>query len=39
MYEVAVETFNRIARVIRAGTSAEEVLDAAESIHDAGYTI
>lgn len=39
MYDVAVETFHRIAGVIRAGTTTEEVLDAAEYIHDAGFTI
>jgi Xaa-Pro dipeptidase len=39
MYEVAVETFHRLASVIRAGTTTEEVLDAAEYIHESGYTI
>lgn len=39
LYEVAVEAFQRIAAVIRDGAPVEAVLDAAESIHDAGYTI
>lgn len=39
MYDVAVEAFERIAGVIRAGASTEAALDAAELIHDAGYTI
>lgn len=39
MYDVAVEAFQRLANVIRVGTSTEEVLDTAEYIHDAGYTI
>nr|HET6904234.1 Xaa-Pro peptidase family protein [Ktedonobacteraceae bacterium] len=39
MYEVAVETFNRIANVIRPGATSEEVLDAADYIHQAGFTI
>ncbi len=39
LYTVAVEAFERIATVIRAGATVEAVLDAAESIHTAGYTI
>jgi len=39
MYEVAVEAFNRIADVIRPGATSEEVLDAGDSIHQAGFTI
>ncbi len=39
LFDVAVEAFERIAAVIRAGATAEDVLDAADSIHDAGYTI
>ncbi len=39
LYDVAVETFSRIASVIRAGASVEDVLDAAEYIHTAGFTI
>jgi len=37
--DVAVEAFNRIASVLRDGATAEEVLDAAEYIHAAGFTI
>ncbi len=39
LYDVAVEAFNRITSVIRTGATVEEVLDAAEYIHDAGYSI
>lgn len=39
MYDVAVEAFTRIAEVIRPGSTTDEVLDAAESIHAAGFTI
>ncbi len=39
MYDVAVETFERIASVLKAGASMEDALDAAELIHAAGYTI
>ena len=39
MYEVAVEVFRRIAAVIRPGATTDEVLDAAEYIHAAGFTI
>ncbi|MEO6889044.1 MAG: Xaa-Pro peptidase family protein [Ktedonobacteraceae bacterium] len=39
MYDVAVEAFTRLASVIRAGSSSEEVLDTAEYIHSSGYTI
>ncbi len=39
MYEVAVEAFERIARVVRAGATSDEILDAAEYIHQAGFTI
>lgn len=39
MYDVAVEAFNRIVDVIRSGATSEEVLDAAEYIHQAGFTI
>jgi Xaa-Pro dipeptidase len=39
MYDVAAEAFKRIASVIRTGASTEEVLDAAEYIHSAGYSI
>lgn len=39
MYDIAVEAYNRLANVIRAGTTTDEVLDAAEYIHESGYTI
>lgn len=39
MYDVAVETFERIAATLRAGATADDILDAAEYIHTAGYTI
>jgi Xaa-Pro aminopeptidase len=39
LYEVAVEAFNRISAVIRAGATSEDVLDAAEYIHTSGFTI
>ena len=39
MYDVAVEAFQRIANVVRAGASTEEVLDAAEYIHAEDFTI
>ena len=39
MYEVAVEAFNRIASVIRAGATSDDVLDAGQYIHSAGFTI
>ncbi len=39
LYDVAVEAFERIAAVIHAGATAEDALDAAESIHAAGFTI
>ena len=39
LYDVAVEAFNRITSVIHDGATVEEVLDAAEYIHNAGYSI
>lgn len=39
MFDVALETFNRIAGVLRDGATAEDVLDDAEFIHQSGYTI
>lgn len=39
MYEVAVEAFTRISGVLRDGATTDEVLDAGESIHAAGFTI
>jgi Xaa-Pro aminopeptidase len=39
MYDVAVEAFHRIASVIRPGATTDDVLDAGEYIHTAGYSI
>jgi Xaa-Pro dipeptidase len=39
MYDVAVEAFNRITNVIHPGATTEEALDAADYIHNAGYSI
>jgi Xaa-Pro dipeptidase len=39
MYDVAVETFSRIANVIREGATVDQVLDEAEYIHRSGFTI
>lgn len=39
MYDVAVEAFNRIASVIRAGATSDDVLDAGDVIHRSGFTI
>ncbi len=39
LYDVAVEAYNRIASVLRDGATTDEVLDAAEYIHTAGFTI
>ena len=39
LYDVAVEAFERITGVLRAGATVEEVLDAAEYIHEQGFTI
>ena len=39
LYDVAVEVFDRITSVIRNGTTVEEVLDAADYIHNAGFSI
>ena len=39
MYDVAVDVYRRIAEVIRDGTTIDEVLDVAEYIHTAGFTI
>ncbi len=39
MFDVALETFNRIMGVLRDGATVNEVLDAAEYIHESGYTI
>lgn len=39
MYDVALTCFERIAGVLHDGATTDEVLDIAEDIHDAGYTI
>jgi Xaa-Pro dipeptidase len=39
MYDVAVEAFHRVANVIRPGATADDVLDAGEYIHTAGFSI
>lgn len=39
MYDVAVEAFERITAVIRPGAASDDVLDASEYIHQAGFTI
>lgn len=39
LYDVAFEAFNRITSVIRDGTTVEEVLNAADYIHNAGFSI
>ena len=39
MYEVAADVFIRIAGVIREGATIDDVLDAGEYIHSAGFTI
>ncbi|HEY6539822.1 MAG TPA: Xaa-Pro peptidase family protein [Ktedonobacteraceae bacterium] len=39
LYDVAVEAYNRIVGVLRDGATTEEVLDAAEYIHNSGFTI
>ena len=39
MYDIAVETFHRIASVIRPGATVDDVLDAGEYIHSAGFSI
>jgi Xaa-Pro dipeptidase len=39
MYDVAVETFTRIANVIHDGATIDQVLDEAEYMHTSGFTI
>jgi Xaa-Pro dipeptidase len=39
MYDVAVEAFDRIAAILKVGTTTDQVLDAAEYIHTEGFTI
>jgi Xaa-Pro aminopeptidase len=39
LYDVCVEAFHRVAAAVRPGVTTEAILDAAEYIHRAGYTI
>ena len=39
LYEVAVEAFSRLAAVLHDGATSEEVLQAADYIHQQGFTI
>jgi Xaa-Pro aminopeptidase len=39
LYDVAFEVFERITNLLRAGTTSEEILDAAEYVHAQGFTI
>jgi Xaa-Pro dipeptidase len=39
LHDTAVEAFERVAAVIKDGTGIDEVLDAAEIVHERGYTI
>ena len=39
MYDVAVEAFDRVTGVLRAGVTISEVLDQADFIHDEGFII
>ncbi|MDP6560201.1 MAG: Xaa-Pro peptidase family protein [Candidatus Binatia bacterium] len=39
IHDVAVEAFDRVADVIKDGTDIDQVLDAAEVVHERGYTI
>ena len=39
LFDVAVEAFQRITQVIHPGATTNDVLDAAQYIHDEGYTI
>ncbi len=39
LFAVALEAFQRVCAVIRPGATSTDVLDAAEYIHDQGYTI
>lgn len=39
MYEVTVDVYRRISEIIRDGASTDEVLEVAEYIHTAGFTI
>lgn len=39
LHDTAMEAFHRIEAVIKTGTAAEEVLEAADVIHDRGFTV
>lgn len=39
LYDVAVETFNRVATAIRPGATSEDILDATQYIHTCGFTV
>jgi Xaa-Pro aminopeptidase len=39
LHKLALETYDEICRTIRPGVSSEAILDIAERIHDAGFTI
>jgi Xaa-Pro aminopeptidase len=39
LHDVAVETFERVCGVLRDGATSEDVLDAAEVVHERGLTI
>lgn len=39
LWEAARETYTRCCEVLRAGATVEDVLDAAEVIHDRGFTV
>lgn len=39
LHDVAVETFERVCAVLRDGATSEDVLDAAEVVHERGSTI
>lgn len=39
LHEVAMEAFDRIAGVIKAGAGTEEVLEAADVVHERGFTV
>lgn len=39
MHELGVDVFHRMLGILRDGTTSDELLDAAEMVHEAGYTI
>jgi Xaa-Pro dipeptidase len=39
IYDVAVEVYGRVRDAIRPGATADDVLDAAEYVHESGFTI